>query len=343
MADALSRRYALISLMNAKLLGFEQIKSQYVEDPHFSPIRLACDKGVVDGYYLHDGYLYKLGKLCIPSGSVRELLVREAHAGGLAGHFGEKKNLEMVKEHFYWPKMIRDVHWIIERCITCKRAKGKEAPHGLYRPLPVPDQPWIDLSMNFVLGLSRTQSGKDSILVVVDRFSKMTHFIPCYKSDDATHVANLFFKEVVRMHEVVNRTLSSLIRDVANKNLKSWDTCLALVEFSYNRSIINTTRKTHFEVVYGFNPITPLDLAPLPASSRVCFDGKKRVEQIKALHEQVKKQIEKKNAAYAQGANKGRKQVHFNPSDLVWIHLRKERFPSKRKSKLMPRAKGPFA
>ncbi|PKI67558.1 hypothetical protein CRG98_012142 [Punica granatum] len=67
---------------------------------------------------------------------------------------------------------------------------------------------------------------------------------------------------------------------------------------------------------------TPLDLAPLPANSRVCLDGKKWVEQIKALLEQVKKQIKKKNAAYAQGANKGRKQVHFNPGNFVWIHLR---------------------
>lgn len=101
-------------------------------------------------------------------------------------------------------------------------------------------------------------------------------------------------------------SLSSLIRAAVSKNLKSWDTCLALVEFSYNRSIHSTTRKTPFEVVYGFNPITPLDLAPLPTSSRLCFDGKKRAEQIKALHEQVKRQIEKKNAAFAQGANKGR-------------------------------------
>ncbi|PKI44702.1 hypothetical protein CRG98_034879 [Punica granatum] len=102
-ADALSRRYALILLMNAKLPGFELIKSKYMEDPYFASIHLVCNKGAVDGYYLHDGYLYKLGKLCIPSGSVRKLLVREAHAGGLAGHFGEKKTLEMVNEHFYWP------------------------------------------------------------------------------------------------------------------------------------------------------------------------------------------------------------------------------------------------
>ena len=98
--------------------------------------------------------------------------------------------------------MKRDVNHICGRCITCRKAKSKVLPHRLYTPLPVPSEPWVDISMDFVLELPRTKRGKDSIFVVVDRFSKMAHFIPCHKIDDATNIADLFFREIVRLHGV---------------------------------------------------------------------------------------------------------------------------------------------
>ncbi len=82
-----------------------------------------------------------MGKLCISNYFIRELLVREAHGGGLAGHFSEKKTLKALKEHFYWQKMIKDMHKIVEKCVVSKKAKSEEMEQGLYMPLPVPNHP----------------------------------------------------------------------------------------------------------------------------------------------------------------------------------------------------------
>ena len=377
----------LLTQLDVKIPGLEILCDLYATDHDFAePYRLCALGKAWEKYHIHDGFLFRANKLCVPESSVRLLLLQESHAGGLMGHFGREKTLLMLADHFYWPKMRRDVDRYVKRCITCNKSKSKLKPHGLYTPLPAPTTPWEDISMDFLLGLPRTKRGHDSIFVVVDRFSKMSHFIACHKSDDASHIANLFFREIVRLHgvpktivsdrdvkfmsyfwktlwrklgtkllfsttchpqtdgqtEVVNRTLSQLLRSMIKKNLKEWEECLPHVEFAYNRAVHSTTELCPFEVVYGFKPITPLDLLPLPIHERVNMEASKRADFVKKIHVKTKELIEKKGKSNAARMNKKRKEMLFKPGDLVWVHFRKDRFPKLRKSKLLPRGAGTY-
>jgi len=196
-ADALSRRYANVSTLNAKLLGFDYVKELYANDDDFASVYRACEMAAFRKFYKLDEYLFRENRFCVPNSFMREMLMYEAHRGGLMDHFGVRKTLDVLHEHFFLPKMKQDVERVCARFVTYRQAKSRVLPHRLYTPLPIPSAPWVDISMDFVLGLPRSRKGMYLIFVVVDRYSKMTHFISCHKTNDATHVADLFFKEIV--------------------------------------------------------------------------------------------------------------------------------------------------
>lgn len=153
-------------------------------------------------YHIHQGFLFHGNRLCIPRTSLRELIVWEAHASGLAVHMGRDKTILVIEEWFFWPHLKREVGCFVEYCgvhvLGC--VKGKAQNIGLYTPLPVLANIWEDLSMDFVVGFPKTQRHVDFMFVVVDRFSKMDNFIPCKRTSDGSSVVNMFFREIVKLH-----------------------------------------------------------------------------------------------------------------------------------------------
>ncbi|KAK1694867.1 hypothetical protein QYE76_011564 [Lolium multiflorum] len=142
--------------------------------------------------------------------------------------------------------------------------------------------------------------------------------------------------------EVVNRSLSTLLRTLVKTNLKSWEDCLPHAEFAYNRAKHSTTSRSPFMIVYGFEPPTALDILPLPLHERTNMDFDKRTTAMKKLHEETRATIQEHVLRQANRLNAKKKERVFEEGDLVWIHLRKERFPQERNSKLKPRGDGPF-
>ncbi|KAK1601928.1 hypothetical protein QYE76_027033 [Lolium multiflorum] len=314
-ADALSRKNMLLTQLDVKIPGLEILCDLYATDHDFAePYRLCALGKAWEKYHIHDGFLFRANKLCVPESSVRLLLLQESHAGGLMGHFGREKTLLMLADHFYWPKMRRDVDRYVKRCITCNKSKSKLKPH-------VPKTIVSDRDVKFMSYFWKTLWRKLG--------TKLLFSTTCHPQTDG-------------QTEVVNRTLSQLLRSMIKKNLKEWEECLPHVEFAYNRAVHSTTELCPFEVVYGFKPITPLDLLPLPIHERVNMEASKRADFVKKIHVKTKELIEKKGKSNAARKNKKRKEMLFKPGDLVWVHFRKDRFPTLRKSKLKPRGAGPY-
>ncbi|XP_042476307.1 uncharacterized protein LOC122058001 [Macadamia integrifolia] len=180
--------------------GVEHIKEEYISDADFSEVFNNLQGGGRDDKFaIHDGYLFKGTRLCIPNTSLRHHLIRELYGGGMDGHFGKDKTYSIIKDLYFWPQLLKDVQHVIQRCRTCQLAKGEKKNTGLYTPLPVPHAPWQDISMDFVLGLLPTREMYDSIFVVVDRFSKMARI---------SVEADEFLRHITEVHADVRRRIA---------------------------------------------------------------------------------------------------------------------------------------
>jgi hypothetical protein len=153
----------------------------------------------VEYYRLEDdGILMYRNIIYVPnSHKLRSMILKEMHSVPYVGHLGYQKIVEAVKSQYYWPSMKKEIVEYIAKCMKCQRVKAEHRHTvGLLQPIPIPEWKWEVVTMDFITGLPKTNKQHDSIMVVVDKLTKVVHFTPFKTTHKTTNVANIYMREV---------------------------------------------------------------------------------------------------------------------------------------------------
>lgn len=138
--------------------------------------------------------------------AVRAEIMKICHDDPTAGHFGQKRTLKLVQRKYYWPNMSQDVSEYVKGCDICQRTKARRTKSaGEMQALTQPSKPFESITMDFITDLppstdSTTGRVADSLLVIVDRYTKEAEYIPCLKTIDAVQLADVFVKRWFQDH-----------------------------------------------------------------------------------------------------------------------------------------------
>jgi hypothetical protein len=170
-------------------------------DEFAKEVKENIQKGIKSHFHLRNGLLwYKKNCLYVLEKRLRDVLLKECHDGPLAGHDGAKHTTTFLKKSYYWPNLKDDVKEYVKTCLTCQQNRTlNKKQTRLLQPLSILKGLWESVSMDFMVNLTPSR-GFDAIMVVVDRFSKMAHFIPTKDSAMAQETGRLFFMHVFKHH-----------------------------------------------------------------------------------------------------------------------------------------------
>lgn len=207
-ADALSRKAELAAIQTDHHQSTSRINSDFLHkikaglqtDPQAAQLYTLAKQGNSRKFCVENDMLYKSGtRLYVPNtDELRRGLIKECHDTLWAGHPGWQRTMALLERGYYWPKMRGDVKDYVRTCLICQQDKVDHAqPLGLLEPLPTPSRPWESISMDFITGLPEAD-GFATIIVIVDRFSKYSTFIPATKHCPAEETAKLFMKHFVK-------------------------------------------------------------------------------------------------------------------------------------------------
>jgi len=178
----------------------ELLKHDALQDKDYLALCKATKKGenIAKEYSIDQELLCWKGRVYAPK-ALRARIMKSEHDSKIAGHFGRDRTMELISRNLYWPKMEDEVRTYCSDCDNCQWTKSpRHAKHGLLHPLELPSKPWTHISTDCITDLLLS-SGATKILVIVDRFMKMAHFIPINKKDSPT-VAKAYLDDVSKYH-----------------------------------------------------------------------------------------------------------------------------------------------
>ena len=130
-------------------------------------------------------------------------ILHEMHKPPYVGHLGYQKMIIALNKQFFCPRLKAYLVDYLSKCLESQWVKDEhQHPAGLLQPLPIPKSKWEVISLDFITSLPLTQKNHDSIMVVVDKLRNSSHFIPVKSTYKVVNIAEIFLKEVFRLHVV---------------------------------------------------------------------------------------------------------------------------------------------
>jgi hypothetical protein len=216
--DALSRSMKTIHLAAVSTCETdvkERVRNAQETDTFFQTVTSYLQQeptGIKYGGYqmMEGGLLTYRSRLYIPDcDDLKRFILDELHKRPYTGHPGYQKMITATRKQFYWPGLKKDIAEYLAKCIECQQVKAEHRhPAGLLQPLPIPEWKWETISMDFITGLPTSTKQNDAIMVVVDKLSKSAHFIPVKSTCKAIDIANVFLKEIFKLHGMPKEIVS---------------------------------------------------------------------------------------------------------------------------------------
>ncbi|QSZ34660.1 hypothetical protein DSL72_007514 [Monilinia vaccinii-corymbosi] len=269
----------------------------------------------------NNGLLYYRGKLYVPAlDELKAALLRLYHDSPVTGHPHRTRTFELLSRDYYWPGYYDYVSCWVRNCHSCHRAApNRRGQEGVLRLLPIPQQAWLHISVDFITHLPRS-SGYDTIFVVVDRLTKMKHFLLCYAIN--VKLSTTYHFETDGQTEHVNAMLEQYLRSYVVYLQDDWAEWLPLAEFACNTAWSESSCMTPFFANYSYH--SRLGFEPAPVSNKPAIrDAEKLIKKMETISAHLQTELTASQTHYSKNADTRRSPARrYSVEDLVWLDAR---------------------